>query len=419
MRIAVIGSGGREHAIAWSLARHRLDSEVVVLPGNGGIPNSAPVDITDLAAVEDYCRREEIRLVLVGPEAPLAAGMVDRLREAGLAIFGATRDAARLESSKIWAKEFMLRSGVATAEGWTFGEGQDPTSLILGLEGRLVVKYDGLAAGKGVWVCSSPEDAHAAVRELRARHGAGARFLVERKLEGDELSILGITDGRDIRLFPPSQDHKALLDGDQGPNTGGMGAYSPVPQIGPDALRQIESCIIGPTLKGLQKEGIDYRGFIYFGLMLTTKGPRLLEYNVRLGDPEAEVILPLVENDLAELAMGCLTRNLGNLDLQTLPGYAVSVVLASEGYPGKCVLGRPIRGLDRLDPDTLVFHSGTRRVDGQLVTSGGRVLNIVGRGADLPSAIDKAYAEARKVSFEGMQLRTDIGRRTWKRRSPG
>jgi phosphoribosylamine--glycine ligase len=392
MRVAVLGAGGREHALAWALERHR--HEVTVLPGNGGTLRSAPVKADDLAGVERFCREARIELVIVGPEGPLEKGMVDRLRAAGIAALGPTQEAARLESSKIFAKRFMQAHGVATAGAWFMEQGDDPAAAIETLQGRLVLKYDGLAAGKGVWVCGSVDDARRALAELCDRHGKGARYLLERRLEGDELSIIG--------------------DGDQGPNTGGMGAFSPVPQLGPGMLARIQKEVVEPTLAGLRQERLDYRGFIYFGLMLTAEGPRLLEYNVRLGDPEAEAILPLLQSDLAELATSFLERRLDCVELKVTSGAAVSVVLAAPGYPAGPQVGQPIEGLDRLDPMTLVFHAGTRRDGGRLLTNGGRVLDVVARGDTLDEAIARVYAEVAKVRFEGMQLRRDIGRRPWK-----
>lgn len=414
MKVAVIGSGAREHAIAWSLRRHRAEGDVFVLPGNAGIPGSVPVRADDLEGIVRFCAGEGVGLVVVGPEAPLAAGLVDRLRAAGLAALGPTRSAARLETSKLYSKRFMQKHAVPTAEGWLFEAGQDPGPVIDALEGRLVLKYDGLAAGKGVWVCGSLESARTAVAELRRRHGPDARFLIERRLEGDELSLIGLTDGASIRLLPPSQDHKALRDGDEGPNTGGMGAFSPVPGLEEGALAQIRREIVEPTLRGIRAEGLDYRGFLYFGLMLTAEGPRLLEYNVRLGDPEAEAILPLLETDLAALALAAIDGTLGRAELRVAPGAAASVVLAARGYPEDPESGRAISGLERLDAATLVFHGGVRREGERLVTSGGRVMNLVRREADLEAALRRVYEEVEKVGFDGAQYRRDIGRRPWK-----
>jgi len=413
MRVAVIGSGGREHSIAWALRRHRPAEDVFVLPGNGGTAGAnVEVDPLDFDAVDRFLREKAIDLVIVGPEAPLAAGIVDVLgaKHRGL---GPTRAAARLETSKVGAKEFMVRHGVATAEFWSFGGGDDPSTLIRDLKGELVVKYDGLAAGKGVWVCRTVEAAQGAVAELRTKHGADARFIIERLLTGDELSIIGFTDGRTFAALPPSQDHKTLLDGDRGPNTGGMGAFAPVPQASAALLETIEERIIAPTLRGFAAEALDYRGPLYFGVMVTSEGPRLLEYNARFGDPETQCLLPLLEDDLAEVALDCLEGRLASRQLRLAPGFAAGVVLASEGYPGTSPLGRVIEGLEPAR-GRLLFHAGTRVEQGRHVTSGGRVLCVVGCGDTLEAAIARAYAQAGEIRFEGMQYRTDIGRRTWK-----
>ena len=412
MRVVILGAGGREHALAWALGRH--GHEVTVLPGNGGTPRSSPVKADDLDGVETFCKGAQTELVVVGPEGPLAQGVVDRLRAAGVPTLGPTKEAAQLEGSKIYAKRFMQMHGVATAGAWFFERGDDPAHAVETLAGRMVVKFDGLAAGKGVWVCGSQEDAHRALAELRERHGRDARFLVERRLEGDELSVIGLTDGERICLLPASQDHKALKDGDEGPNTGGMGAFCPVPQVGPRAMDRIRKEIVEPTLAGLRRDRLDYRGFIYFGVMLTAEGPRLLEYNVRLGDPEAEAILPLLKTDLAVLAKACIERKLDQVELEVSRGAAVCVVLASPGYPGEPKVGQQIDGLEALDASTLVFHAGTRREGERLLTSGGRVLDLVAQADTHEAASAKVYAELKKVRFDGMQFRTDIGKRTWR-----
>ncbi len=413
MKVAVLGSGGREHALCWALGRH--GHQAVALPGNGGTPLTAPVAADDLEGVARYCRDEGVGLVVVGPEGPLAKGMVDHLAGQGVAALGPSRDAARLEGSKIFSKRFMQAHGVPTARAWIFEGGADPVEAFTALDGQLVLKFDGLAAGKGVWVCDGLDEAFAALAELRARHGAKASFLVEERLAGNELSVIALTDGEHIVPLPASQDHKALLDGDLGPNTGGMGAICPVPQVDEATRRRIEAEIVGPTLAGLKAEALDYRGFLYFGLMLTEEGPRLLEYNVRLGDPEAQAMLPLIETDLAALAQACLGRRLHEARLEVGRGASACVVLAARGYPGDPELGREISGLDLLDPQTLVFHAGTRRVGERWVAHGGRVLDVVARGEHLAAAVERAYQEVAKIRFDGMQVRKDIGRRPWKR----
>ena len=411
--IGVIGSGGREHAICWKLAQSLPTQNIYALPGNGGTHNNVQVNIDNFDDVLRTCNDLNIDLVVVGPEAPLAAGMADYLDSMGLPVFGPTRKAARLESSKLWAKDFMVRNGVKTPRHWRFDSAAEARGLLEELHGDAVIKFDGLAGGKGVYVCWDIHSARAALQDLAARYGDKASFLVEERLDGQEVSILGFTDGESIRLLSPSQDHKQLYDGDSGPNTGGMGAFCPVPQLDSALLRSIREDIVQPTIAGLQAESLDYRGVIYFGLMITRSGPQLLEYNVRLGDPEAEVLLPALKSDLVQLLEATVERRLHEVSLEFHPGYFVDVVLTSRGYPANYETGHRITGLERLSDDALVFHGGTRNTEHGLLTSGGRVLNIVARGATLDEAIRRAYLEVDKVHFDGMNCRTDIGRREW------
>ena len=399
--------------MAWKVSQSVPASEVFVLPGNGGTCNNVPVDGHDFAAVERVCQAHGITLLLVGPEGPLARGIVDYFTDTAIRVFGPNKDAARLESSKIWAKQFMRRHGVATADFEVFASPHAAESLIKDLEGNLVVKYDGLADGKGVTVCHNVEQARKALKRLQATYGPSVRFLIEQRLSGSELSLLGVTDGQTIKFLLPCQDHKPLLDGDCGPNTGGMGAFCPVPGCNQDTLAAIADYVITPTLKGLRDEGIAYRGFIYFGLMMTTDGPRLLEYNVRLGDPEAEVLLPALKTDLLELIDSCFEGTLEGQTPEFNPGCYVDVVMASEGYPNQYTTGHKITGLDRVSEDALVFHAGTRREGDRVVTAGGRVLNIVSWGQDLPAAVAATYEECERIHFETMTYRRDIGTRPW------
>jgi phosphoribosylamine--glycine ligase len=434
MRVAVIGNGGREHALAWKLARH--GHQVVVMPGNGGTAcfEQAAVAPTDLPGVRAACRELRVELVIVGPEGPLAAGLVDSFTSFGIPILGPTSAAARLESSKAWAKDFMARHGVATATFVTCTRPEEARPLIERLDGTVVVKHDGLAAGKGVIVCANRAQAWQAIATIQEHFGSTAPFVVEERLTGPELSLIVLTDGETLVPLTPAQDHKRLLDGDLGPNTGGMGAYCPVPWCTPELMAEIERQVTGPTLAGLATEGLPYRGFLYFGLMLTPAGPRLLEYNVRLGDPEAEVVLPALSEDLAELALACCA---GRLRERPLPAKTepvacfVDVVLTAAGYPGSYQTGLPISGLSDLPPDVLVFHAGTAPADDgrgaddhggtddrdgaddpRVVTAGGRVLNVVGQGISLPSAAAAAYAACRRIHFEGCHYRRDIAART-------
>ncbi|NOX87509.1 MAG: phosphoribosylamine--glycine ligase [Calditrichaeota bacterium] len=411
MRIAVIGSGGREHAIAWKLAQSIDKNKIFCLPGNGGTWNNVPVKADDFAGIEKFCNQNKVELIVVGPEVPLAKGIADYFAESDIRVFGPSKDAARLESSKIWAKKFMKKYGVATADFWMLEDGDDIEQVIDETDGNVVVKYDGLAAGKGVFVCGNRQEAYDALEELKNRYGETAPFFIEQKFSGQELSIIGFTDGKNFRLLQPSQDHKPAFDGDKGPNTGGMGAYCPVPVCNEDLLKQIQEAIVLPTLRGIQNEQLNYHGVIYFGLMLTEEGPKLLEYNVRFGDPETEVILPALKTDLLTLIRASLDETLDRVAVEFNDGYFVDVVLASGGYPGSYEKGKVITGLDDVSEDTLLFHAGTEREGNRIVTSGGRVLNVVARADTLAEAIDKAYREAAKISFENMYYRKDIGKK--------
>ena len=409
MKIAVIGRGGREHALAWKLAQDAGAENVFCLPGNGGTANNRPIAEHDFAGIRSFCEAEGIDLVVVGPEAPLARGLVDFLAGGKFRVFGPTRAAARLESSKTWAKQFMQRHGIATAEGAFFESARAAAEHVRTQRGGLVVKYSGLAAGKGVFVCPDSAEALAALKEIERRHGANAPIVVEELLEGPEVSIMGVVSGTSIQLFPPSRDHKRLLDGDRGPNTGGMGAYAPVPDVDAARLEEIRRIIIEPTLKGLAEEGIAYRGFLYFGLMLTAAGPKLLEYNARLGDPETEVLLPALDGPLLTTLLASFDGTLDRHPFAFKSGAIVDVVLAAGGYPGDVRTGVPISGADAAA--ALVFHAGTEIRAGALTVAGGRVLNVVAHGADLAAARQKAYAACAKIRFDGMQYRTDIGGR--------
>ncbi|MCF7792391.1 MAG: phosphoribosylamine--glycine ligase [Candidatus Cloacimonetes bacterium] len=426
MNIAVIGSGGREHAIAWKLEQSDLADKVYVLPGNGGTKNNVKIDVNDFADIKEFCAQELIELIFVGPEDPLANGIVDYFAETPVKVFGPDKAGAQLEGSKIFAKKFMQKYGVATADFWEFGnchkkaqknkknvilsgvEG-DSLSVIKKLNGNCVIKYDGLAAGKGVFVCSKLEEAKSALQEIHSKYGEDASYLIEEKLIGDELSILAFTDGENYQLLLPSQDHKQLLDGDKGPNTGGMGAFCPVPFYNEELKKQIEKDVILPTMKGIKAEGFNFKGIVYFGLMITEKGPEVLEYNVRLGDPETEVVLPAMKSDLLRLVLSCFDGSLKDYQMEFNAGFFVDVVLVSGGYPKAYKKGYPICGLEKADE--LIFHAGTKKMDGEIVTSGGRVLNIVSHGETLDNAIQKAYEKVNNYFFDDMFYRKDIGKR--------
>jgi phosphoribosylamine--glycine ligase len=411
MKAGVIGSGGREHAIAWKLAQDLGPENVFVVPGNGGTNNNLAVDPADHPALVTACREREIALLVVGPEGPLAEGIVDDLTDSGIRVLGPGRRATRLASSRLWAKQFMMRHGVATAP-FSVHRFPDPaTSQIRALAGRLVVKYDGPAAGKGVFVTTDEQEAAAAITAVGKRFGPRATFIIEERLQGLELSVLAFTDGRDVALLHAARNHKPVGDGDRGPNTGGMGAFCPVPAVEEALLGTIRRQIVDPTLAGLRAENLDYRGVLRFEVMVTATGPRLLGYGVCMGDPETEAVLPSLSSSLVDLVLACLDSRVGVASPVFHKGCFVDVVLASEGYPGTYRQGFPISGLDEVQEGCLVFHAGTeRRPDGAVVTSGGRVLHVVGTGADLPEAIGRAYRQVEHISFEGMFYRTDIGR---------
>ncbi|TPG62379.1 phosphoribosylamine--glycine ligase [Hymenobacter nivis] len=412
--IILLGSGAREHAMAAKLTSD--GASVQVVPGNAGIPNSHPgLDPLDFAALEAYARHQGVQLIVVGPEAPLAAGVADYFAGSDIKVFGPTKAGALLESSKVWSKDFMRRHGVATAQAWPFRSDEVAAARAKAAElgGQVVVKYDGLAAGKGVYVCSSPAEAEAALDDLQAHYTGWYSFLLEEKLTGPEISIIGLTDGHEMKLLATSQDHKQLLANDEGPNTGGMGAYCPVPFADDNVLADIRRDIIEPTLRGLQNEQFEFRGFLYFGIMLTPTGPKLLEYNVRLGDPEAEVLLPAMDSSLLALIEATLDGGLARQVVRQRPGAFVGVVLASGGYPaGGFPTGFPITGLENLPDGVAAYHGATKRnADGQLVTSGGRVLVLSAQGPTLAAATARAYEAAALVEFQDKYVRPDIAQR--------
>ena len=420
MKIAVIGSGGREHAIVWKLAQSRKAEKVFMLPGNGGAENNIPIKINDFEEIQKFCESEKIDLIFVGPEDPLVNGIVDYFKDLDIKVFGPDKEAAQLEGSKIFAKEFMKKYGVATGEFWECSSELVPridrnkfqtTEIIKKLNGKCVIKYDGLAAGKGVFVCSSIREAEQAVSEIKEKYRKDAPFLIEEKLEGSELSILAFTDGENYQILLPSQDHKQLLDGDKGPNTGGMGAFCPVPFYTENLKKQIEEEIIKPTIAGLKKEDFNYKGVIYFGLMITKNGPKVLEYNVRLGDPETEVVLPAFKGDLLELVLSCFDGTLKDFKMDFYDDFFIDVVLASAGYPKSYQKGYEITGFEDVSVETLIYHAGTKKEDGKILTNGGRVLNVVSRGKTLDEVIEKVYKECKKINFKDVFYRKDIGKR--------
>jgi phosphoribosylamine--glycine ligase len=418
MRILVLGGGGREHAIVHSIARSRFQPEILVAPGNGGTAriatNVAGLSIDDPHAVADYAADNKVDLVVIGPEGPLVAGVADAVRARGIKVFGPGGLAARLEGSKSFAKGVMRRHDIPTGESRTFEARQlDEALTYLASAGSpVVVKADGLAAGKGVTVAATIGEAEAAVRASfdGAFGEAGETVVIEQFLEGQECSLLAFVDGETVSPMPPAQDHKRALDGDRGPNTGGMGVYSPVPAVDEDTSAAMTELLVA-TVSGLRAEGIRYRGVLYGGFILTAEGPKVLEYNVRFGDPETEVLLPLLVTDLVDVMSACADGTLSAVNMQWRDAAAVCVVLASGGYPGDYEKGKVITGIDEASalPGVTVYHAGTELLDdGTLVTSGGRVLGVTAIAATLAEARERAYEAAAKISFEGMSMRHDI-----------
>ena len=413
MRVLVVGSGGREHALAWKIAQSPELTRLVCAPGNPGTAALAvnrPVAAEDPTAVTALARDERADLVVVGPELPLSRGVADALRRAGIPVFGPDAAAAHLEGSKAFAKEVIAGAGVPTAAHRTFEDARAAEDYARTRE-RLVVKADGLAAGKGVVVAASPEEAVQAIRELSALGAAGSRLVLEETLEGEELSVIALADGERYVLLPPAQDHKRLFDGDTGPNTGGMGAVSPVSLLDAEGLAEVGESVIAPVLKEMARLGRPFSGALYAGLMLTPVGPRVLEFNARFGDPEAQVLVLQLEEDLLPLLHACATGALVQRPLRVSPGASLAVVLASAGYPGTPRTGLPILGTEALAKGTHVFHAATAVVNGQLVTAGGRVLSVCAHAPSLEEARRSAYGAVDHIHFEGMQVRRDIGAR--------
>ncbi len=422
MKILVVGSGGREHALAWKLAQSKRIQIVMVAPGNGGTASDQRlknVPITDPKQLADFAEQEHIALTIVGPEAPLAAGIVDLFRERGLKIFGPTQRAAQLEASKDFAKSFMLRHGIPTANSQTFADVAAAHQYVDQQGAPIVIKADGLAAGKGVVVAMTLDEAHQAVDMMLSDNrlgDAGARVVIEEFLEGEEASFIVMVDGSNVLPLATSQDHKRLLDNDQGPNTGGMGAYSPAPIVTPQLHARVMREIILPTVQGMAKEGEPYTGFLYAGLMIDAQGnPKTLEFNCRMGDPETQPIMARLKTDLVTVIEHAVNGTLKDIELDWDRRTALGVVLAAAGYPDAPRKGDVISGIPEESEDSVTFHAGTIIDSGALKTAGGRVLCVVGLGDSVRVAQKHAYEAIEKVKFDGMQFRRDIGWRALKR----
>ena len=425
MKILVIGSGGREHTIVWKLAQSPRKPTLYCAPGNAGIESLAtcvPIDANDLAGLKAFVQLEQIDLTVVGPEAPLALGIVDEFRASKLKIFGPTKGAARIEASKVFSKEIMTRAKILTAKAQSFDQVAPALAYLDQHELPVVVKADGLAQGKGVVVAATREEAKQAVRDSM-EHGrfgqAGQRVLIEQFLDGEELTIMAFTDGLTVVPMLPAQDHKRVGDGDRGPNTGGMGAYCPAP-LGTKALQeQVTRQVLYPAVEALSRMGCPFQGVLYAGLMIVKGTPYVLEFNARMGDPETQVVIPLLKTDLLEVIEAVVEHRLDQLAVDWHDDTMVCVVMTSEGYPGAYQTGRAIHGLLRTtDATRMVFHAGTARTDTEVVTAGGRVLGVIGRGTTLESAQAEAYRVTKSIAFDGAHYRTDIARRAFSHRTP-
>lgn len=418
MRVLVVGGGGREHALVWKLSQSRLVKKIYAAPGNAGIAElaeCADIAVRDLKGLVDFARTNGVDLTVVGPELPLTLGIVDEFEERGLRIFGPSKSAAQIEGSKVFAKEFMKRYHIPTASFRIFGSREEAIQFARSADVPIVIKADGLAAGKGAVIPESGEEAERVIDDMMLRkvfQEAGSKIVIEHFLEGEELTVMAFTDGEHVFPMLSSQDHKKIYDGDKGPNTGGMGAYAPTRVVSEGLMEIIGQEILEPVIEGLNQEGRVYKGVFYAGLMITDTGPKVLEFNCRFGDPEAQAVLPLLESDLAEIFCHIVDGDLHSEKIKWEDGCAVCVVLASQGYPVKYEKGKEIKGLNRLaGRDILVFHAGTRSEGNRFYTNGGRVLGVTAVEKSLSKAIEKVYNAAQKISFEGMQYRKDIGAR--------
>ncbi len=421
MKILVVGSGGREHALCWKIRQSPRVTELYCAPGNAGIAavaNCVDIKADDIVALADFAHEHTIDLTVVGPEVPLVKGIVDLFEEEGLKIFGPSQAAARLEGSKDFSKHLMKRWGIPKAGYAAFTDLQAAVAHLAGHTYPLVVKASGLAAGKGVIICQDQAAAEEAVRKIMAEkiyQEAGNSVVIEEFLQGEEASILAVCDGKHFQLLESSQDHKRVFDDDLGPNTGGMGAYSPAPVVTEDLKEKIADTIIRPVVEGMAEEEAPFKGILYAGIMVTSQGPRVLEFNTRLGDPEAQAILPRLKTDLVDVMMAAVEGRISEISLEWDPCPAVCVVMASCGYPGEYRTGQVISGLDAANQQAIVFHAGTRLQEGAVLTNGGRVLGVTALGGNISEAITKAYDAVGRISFDGGHFRKDIGKKALQR----
>ncbi len=417
MKILVLGSGGREHALVWKLKQSPQVTEIFCAPGNGGIAGLAKcVDIKadDVPALLKFAQDHKIGLTVVGPEVPLVRGVVDAFEKEGLKIFGPSKAAAVLEGSKVFAKDFMVRHHVPTAKYLSFDTLEAAVAGLEEFELPVVVKADGLAAGKGVIICSTKAEAKTALGEIMAKKvfkDAGVRVVIEEFLKGEEASILAVADGKNFIILESSQDHKRIFDHDKGPNTGGMGAYSPAPVVTPALMKKISAQVIKRVIDGMKREGAPFKGILYAGIMVTKQGPKVLEFNTRFGDPETQAVLPRLKSDLVDVMLASVEGRLAGMKLKWDRRPCVCVVMAAGGYPGDYATGKVITGLEAVSSDAVVFHAGTRKDGDFIVTSGGRVLGVTALGRDIKDAIKNVYDQAGKIAFDGAHYRRDIGKK--------
>ena len=422
MKVLVVGGGGREHSLVWKLNQSSRVTKVYCAPGNAGIAREAevvPIDVTDIKALVDFAAREGIGLTCVGPELPLTLGIVDAFEEKGLRIFGASKAAAEIEGSKVFTKDLLAKYRIPSGDYQVFDNAKAAKEHLKAVGAPIVVKADGLAAGKGAIVCQTLEEAEEAVRlcmEEKAFGSAGDRVVIEEFLVGEEASFLAFSDGRNVLPMATSQDHKPIFDGDKGPNTGGMGAYSPAPVVTPELFDQVMNEIMIPTVQAMASEGRPYKGVLYAGLMIKDGRAKVLEFNARFGDPEAQPLFMRMDGDLVDIMEAVVDERLDTVTLHWQDDATICVVMASGGYPGEYEKGKVITGIDEADAldDVKVFHAGTAEMDGRIVTSGGRVLGVTARGRDIPQAIERAYEACALIKWDGVQYRKDIGAKAMK-----